>query len=173
MSMYKRNFSKLVMGIGAITLALGINFGNAFNDYGIRTNTLSLGVLAVASGSSSDSGSGDSGSGSGSGSGGSGSGESDCESGETSEACEARKKKKKKGCKQYPQHKGVEYVICHIGTQTSLEVFDGTWETCFEDEKYTGTSCIDGFKGKYKNCQGITKDVDWVQTKTCHPNTNQ
>ena len=45
--MNKRNFFKLVVGLGALVIALGLNFRNAANDYGIKPNSLSVSVLAV------------------------------------------------------------------------------------------------------------------------------
>ena len=68
--MKKVNFSTTLVGLGALALALSLNFIYASNDYGISDNSLSVQVLAQTNSSGGSSGSGgNSGSGDTSGSG--------------------------------------------------------------------------------------------------------
>ncbi|WP_106832091.1 hypothetical protein [Parabacteroides pacaensis] len=62
--MKKNNFLSPFVGLGALTLALSLNFIYASNNYGISDNSLSIQVLAQTNSSGDGSGSG-SGSGSG------------------------------------------------------------------------------------------------------------
>ena len=55
----------LLLGIGALVFALGMNYRYAIDDYGIKTNTLSTSVMADGSNSGDESGSVESGDGSG------------------------------------------------------------------------------------------------------------
>ena len=59
--MKKINFFGLFLGIGAVVFALGMNYRYAIDDYGIKTNTISMSVLA--NGSDSGGGSGETGTG--------------------------------------------------------------------------------------------------------------
>jgi hypothetical protein len=60
--MKRKNFLSLFLGVGALAIALGMNYSYAAKDYGIKTNTLSKSVLANGSDSDGESG-GESGSG--------------------------------------------------------------------------------------------------------------
>ena len=57
--MKRTNFFSLFLGIGALVFALGMNYRYVFDDYGIKTNTLTQSVCATVSGDESGSGSSD------------------------------------------------------------------------------------------------------------------